>query len=448
MNSRKSYREMLAKKARQRLTTKGAVLAAVGLMAVASAVPVLASTWKANTPESIQIKENDTSYTMVYGDTLWAISMKININVQTLAAINNINLAAGEEYNLAVGTVIRWDKSGNITAETPTGKKINTGVKANNSNKIVADKPIGTDVTADVKDNNVSDDQINGKPDNINTGNSNGAAKPGKDKDKDKGTNTSTDKDGLSFISLYDGWITFAGPFNSPREANEYFDNNCSGAMNWYEGRFFDLMYDRTLPDYLNSKLPNGIDSDKIYLWIYTDPTDPKAPKDLWDNLTFKQMDDGLYIGPFDSYEDAEKYFDFHRYALGNIGESMVDGKYYIYTSVRYKLDSFGNSTSTEPAKPEKPAESTDSTEAETKPSESTDSTVSTDSKPVESTDSTESTTEIAESSESESTTETTEITESESATETTGSIQPETESTGTVDSSQADSTTETVTVR
>ncbi|KAF1296439.1 hypothetical protein BAU15_12855 [Enterococcus sp. JM4C] len=193
MDSRKNYKKMLAKKARQRATTKGAILAAFGLATVASTVPVVASSWKANTPESIQIKETDTSYTMVYGDTLWAISIRININVQTLAAINDIDLAAGEEYHLAVGTVIRWDKSGNITAETPTGEKINAGVKVNDSNKVVAEKPIGTDVTADVKDNKVSDVQINGKPDNVNTDKSNDSVTPGKDKDKSTGS-SSTDK--------------------------------------------------------------------------------------------------------------------------------------------------------------------------------------------------------------------------------------------------------------
>ncbi|MGF2144876.1 LysM peptidoglycan-binding domain-containing protein [Vagococcus fluvialis] len=138
-------------------------LIALGVITIGTGTTVLASTtWKANTPESIKIVDGQNSYTMVEGDTLWAIGMKINVNVETLSAINNINLSNGEEYHLAVGTIIKWDKSGNLIAQTPNGNQVNQGIKVEDSNKIIPSKPIGSDVTGDVIENNIPDDQIQG----------------------------------------------------------------------------------------------------------------------------------------------------------------------------------------------------------------------------------------------------------------------------------------------
>lgn len=264
MKSRKNYKKMISKKKTQGLTRKGAVLASLSILTLASATPVLASTWKANAPDSIQIKSGDISYTMVFGDTLWAISMKINVNVETLASINNINLANGEEFHLAVGTIIKWEK-GILIAETPEGNIVNNGIQADDSNKIIPDKPIGTDVTNDVKDNNISDNQVNGNPSNIGNSGSN--------------------------------------------------DPDTSGEK----------------------------------------PTNPSKPEDKWKDLIFEERDGGttLRIGPFDSYEDAEYYFNHHEYKAGNIFENTLDGKFYIEIPIK-------DTPPVEPTEPTNPEEPVD----------------------------------------------------------------------------------------
>lgn len=266
MITRKNHKKVLEKKARRKLTTKSSVLALLSIIALAGAVPAFASTWVANTPESIQIKENDTSYTMVYGDTLWAISVKINVNVQTLASINNIDLSAGEEYHLAVGTVIKWDKQGKLVAETSDGQPITDGIKTNDSNKIIPDKPIGEDVTNDVKDNNITDNQINGNPNNIGNNNS-----------------------------------------NDSEDADE-------------------------------------------------EATTPTTPTDKWSDLTFEERENGtvLRIGPFNSYEDAEEYFNSKGYKIGNIFENALDNnKWYIDVKIKDSKPVNPDPTPTEPTEPD-----------------------------------------------------------------------------------------------
>lgn len=47
-------------------------------------------TWIANQPEDIDIKPEDTEYTIQWGDTLWAISIKTDMTVEDLAKLNNI----------------------------------------------------------------------------------------------------------------------------------------------------------------------------------------------------------------------------------------------------------------------------------------------------------------------------------------------------------------------
>lgn len=277
MISRKNQKKVLAKKARRKLTTKSSVFASLSIIAFAGAVPAFASTWLANAPESIQIKENDTSYTMVYGDTLWAISMKINVNIQTLASINNIDLSAGEEYHLAVGTVIKWDKQGKLVAETSDGQPITDGIKTNDSNKIIPDKPIGKDVTNDVKDNNITDNQINGNPNNTGNDNSNDSE--------------DTDEEAIT----------------------------------------------------------------------------PTTPTDKWSDLTFEERENGtvLRIGPFNSYEDAEEYFNSKGYKIGSIFENALDNnKWYIDVKIKDSKPINPDPTPTEPTDPDPTP--TDPTEPET----------------------------------------------------------------------------------
>jgi LysM repeat protein len=289
MNSRKNYKKSLAKNTHKR-TAKGALLAVVGIGAIAGTVPVLASTWVANTPESIQIKENDTSYTMVYGDTLWAISMKINVNVRTLAAINNIDLAAGEEYHLAVGTVIKWDKQGNLVAETANGNQINTGLTTNDSNKIIPDKPIGADVTEDVKENNIPDNQINGNPDNTN------------EKPKDESTENAADSEDTNNgatdpttpddkwndliiheeVSETEDWISshlYIGPFDSEADAEEYFNYRGFGAGNIFSGKE-DLVWNNSATNIWSSIFGTTGNENKwfVYALWRSEPKNPETP--------------------------------------------------------------------------------------------------------------------------------------------------------------------------
>lgn len=274
MNLRKNHKKMIEKKSRQQLIRTGAVLASLSILTLASATPVLASTWKANTPESIQIKEGQTSYTMVAGDTLWAISMKINVNVQTLSSINNIDLSSGEEYRIAIGTVIKWDKHGNLVAETPDGKQVNDGVKVNNSNKIIPDKPIGTDVTDNIKNNNISDNQIDGNPNNTGNNNSNESETPegetSKPEDKWKD---------LTFEEREGGTILRIGPFNSREDANEYFA---------YRG--FKAGY----------AFENELDGGKWYLDVTVKdnkPVDPTEPETNVGTVTIRYVNqDGVEI--------------------------------------------------------------------------------------------------------------------------------------------------------
>lgn len=163
---RQDYKKMLSTKAKKNKLIKSSVLMALGTIVIGGGTTTLASTWVANSPESINIVESQNSYTMVEGDTLWAVGIKINVNVETLATINNISLANGEEYHLAIGTVIKWDKSGHLVAQTPNGQQINSA-KITDSNKIVPTKPVGEDVGQDIKDNNISDEQIQGGDNDI-----------------------------------------------------------------------------------------------------------------------------------------------------------------------------------------------------------------------------------------------------------------------------------------
>ena len=87
---------------------------------VVSAYPSDAIMWIANTPEQVateiekQSDEKDqdplSDYTIVWGDTLWAISLATGTTVEELAEINNIEnpdlIYAGDLLRLADGTVV------------------------------------------------------------------------------------------------------------------------------------------------------------------------------------------------------------------------------------------------------------------------------------------------------------------------------------------------------
>lgn len=165
MKKRTNYKKHLATQLGNIKMAKITTACAVGVALGAFSTPVFASEWVANTPDNIQIEQETNSYTMKYGDTLWAISVKININVNTLASVNNINLSSGEQFTLKVGTVIHFSEA-QIKAVNSNGHAINDGVKVNDSNKIVVDKLIGVDVSKEVTDGKASNSDIVGTPDN------------------------------------------------------------------------------------------------------------------------------------------------------------------------------------------------------------------------------------------------------------------------------------------
>lgn len=71
-----------------------------------------ADSWQANRPEQIQLTQNQETYQVKAGDTLWAIATKADLSVNQLAAYNQIDLTKGEEKQLRVGQIL-WliDKS-------------------------------------------------------------------------------------------------------------------------------------------------------------------------------------------------------------------------------------------------------------------------------------------------------------------------------------------------
>ncbi|MBO4127856.1 LysM peptidoglycan-binding domain-containing protein [Streptococcus suis] len=93
-----------------------------------------ADTWIANTPESIMITPGQTSYELKLGDTLWAISQKINASVEELAELNGINLLAGEEKRLSVGRKIVLPRA---NLEETTESPVNINLSTSNANVIV-----------------------------------------------------------------------------------------------------------------------------------------------------------------------------------------------------------------------------------------------------------------------------------------------------------------------
>lgn len=103
-----------------------------------------AANWIANTPESLSIQSGQTSYTLQLGDTLWAISQRTNLTVQTLADVNNINLALGEQYNLPVGRTIYFDGN-KVTVKEADGSVVKETIVTDES-KVDSSKEVGESV--------------------------------------------------------------------------------------------------------------------------------------------------------------------------------------------------------------------------------------------------------------------------------------------------------------
>lgn len=104
-----------------------------------------ADSWTANNSDQIEIAVGQTSYTLKRGDTLWALSQKINLTVEALAKFNNIDLANGEDRRLPVGRVISWA----IKSDGQEYVSVNGQTYLVQSEDKVADNaPVGVDLTA------------------------------------------------------------------------------------------------------------------------------------------------------------------------------------------------------------------------------------------------------------------------------------------------------------
>lgn len=91
----------------------GKRLCAVALVFVGLAMAsqkVSADVWVANSPESIQIEKGASSYQLKNGDTIWAVSQVIDIDVDVLAQLSDVDLARGEQYTLPVGYLVKWNQ--------------------------------------------------------------------------------------------------------------------------------------------------------------------------------------------------------------------------------------------------------------------------------------------------------------------------------------------------
>lgn len=103
-----------------------------------------ASEWRANLPESLNIQDGQSSYTLVFGDTLWAISQRVNLTVQTLADINGINLNNGEQYLLPVGRVIHFN--GNQVTVTDNNGSVVSSTIVTDEQKVNSNQNVGETV--------------------------------------------------------------------------------------------------------------------------------------------------------------------------------------------------------------------------------------------------------------------------------------------------------------
>lgn len=129
---------------------KQLVAVALGIVALGTSQFVSADTWVANSPESIEIEAGATSYQLQYGDTLWAVAIATNNDVNVLAELSNVDLASGQQYRLPVGYTIKWtsDKT-SYRLISPNGDVVNE-VQPDSSDDISHSKALDSIVVPDV----------------------------------------------------------------------------------------------------------------------------------------------------------------------------------------------------------------------------------------------------------------------------------------------------------
>ena len=147
-----------------------ASLVGVGLMGV-NVVETQAAEWTPNTAETIRakIKEGDTSYTFVEGDTFYEIGRAINVKYTVLMELNGF--AEGTQYTVPVGTTITFDgrkvtltdKDGNVVNE----KILSDDAKVDKSQPFMnqkSDTIKGTSVTTNNQSTSTNNGGNSGKP--------------------------------------------------------------------------------------------------------------------------------------------------------------------------------------------------------------------------------------------------------------------------------------------
>ncbi|MBU3852201.1 MAG: LysM peptidoglycan-binding domain-containing protein [Candidatus Paralactobacillus gallistercoris] len=94
--------------------------------------------WHANTPEMITALNNNGTYTIKNGDTLWAIGMHYNIKPDIIAQANNIN----DPHHLPVGLVLQLQITNRNQAVLITNNQHTTHYQyLNNNDKINQNMP-------------------------------------------------------------------------------------------------------------------------------------------------------------------------------------------------------------------------------------------------------------------------------------------------------------------
>lgn len=115
---------------------------------------VCAAEWHANTPSQIGKLNQDGTYTVKEGDTIWAIGVHFNIKPKVIEEVNHVS----DPYLLKVGTVLKLHIDANdsnkatIEVTEPNGQKHEKAL--NQKDKIVEHKKFGENVANDItKDN-------------------------------------------------------------------------------------------------------------------------------------------------------------------------------------------------------------------------------------------------------------------------------------------------------
>ncbi|MGY3778990.1 bacterial Ig-like domain-containing protein [Isobaculum melis] len=122
------------KKVKKQWVVASSLMAGVALSLAFGSTQASAREWVANTPESIQITQGQKEYTIKWGDTLWAISEKSGLTIETLASLNNIaNANLIYEGNIlslsADGVSVKvTDAAGNTLAEQPLSQADQAGI--------------------------------------------------------------------------------------------------------------------------------------------------------------------------------------------------------------------------------------------------------------------------------------------------------------------------------